>query len=160
MHTGSNSIKKASVHLLHHLEWGAPAMLSGCWIPCLLRKRWDMELAELRRTRLHFAALNDFSLSFAPIAHCFSLTWSWYFGLLNALDGTWWMPVLLISVWWAERKIQLLEGLHLMKFIGDVMYLSLFSVFCWRNLPQGPYKVGSVYYFSLYKVQYPREGAE
>lgn len=81
-------------------------------------------VSKAQENSIAFCSSKWFPLSFVTIAHYVNLTWRFW----NALDGTWWMPVLFISVWWAERQIQLLWGLHLMKFSGDVMYLSLFSV--------------------------------
>lgn len=143
--------QKVRVQVLRRLEWGAPVMLSGCWTPCLLRKERDMELATLRRSQLYFAALND---SHFPLCQLL-ITSTWHgtdiLGFRKALDGTWWMPVLRISVWCAERNKSPTVRPSFEVYCGCDVFVFIFLVFCWWNLPQGPYRVRNIRYFSSYK---------
>lgn len=150
--------EEVNVQLLRHLEWGAPVMPSGCWTPCLLRKRKDTELAKLRRTPLHFGALNYPLVSFTPIAHYFNLTWRSYFGLgWNMMDAS---PSYFCLMGWKKNSATVRPSFDDVLWRCDVFVL----IFCSKCFVEDPFLEGLIEwvicYFSLYKVQYPREGAE
>lgn len=99
-------------------------MPSGCWTPCLLRKKRGTELASLRRTLLHFAGFSFYAnrsllqLEMELIFRASVIPWMEHDGcqfflfLSNSLKG----------------KFSLLSGLCLIQLLENVLHLSLFLV--------------------------------
>lgn len=109
------------------------------------------EVSKAQENSIVFCSSKWFPLSFVPIAHYFNLTWNWYIGLLkcsgwNMMDAS---PSHFCLMRWKKNPPTVRPSFEV--HCECDVFVFIFKVFCWRNLPQGPYRVGNVRYFSLYK---------